>query len=104
MDISLSSYNFVVIEHFYKKILNKAIFTYGLSVEKKAFLPTVYKKIVVLKSPHVNAKSKERFSSKTHKCVLRFNTLNNSRTKLTKFQNYLNELAITNLSVKVSSL
>ena len=67
--IKLKSYDFNLVDKSAEKIV-KTVKTTGAIVTGPIPLPTKKKIFTVLKSPHVNKKSREQFEMRTHKRVL----------------------------------
>ena len=67
--IKLRAYDFRVLDQSTGEIVNTAKRT-GANVNGPIPLPTSIKKFTVLRSPHVNKKSREQFEMRTHKRVL----------------------------------
>ena len=67
--IKLRAYDFRVLDLSTGEIVNTAKRT-GATVSGPIPLPTSIKKFTVLRSPHVNKKSREQFEMRTHKRVL----------------------------------
>ena len=67
--IRLKAYDHSVLDTSAKEILETAKRT-GANVNGPIPLPTSIKKFTVLRSPHVNKKSREQFEMRTHKRVL----------------------------------
>ena len=67
--IKLKSYGFNLVDKSAEKIV-KTVKTTGAIVTGPIPLPTKKKIFTVLKSPHVNKKSREQFEMRTHKRVL----------------------------------
>lgn len=68
MVVKLQSFNYKLLEYYLSKIKKKE----GLKGMKVSFLPTSIKKWSVLRSPHVNSKSKEHFEMRVHQRILHF--------------------------------
>ena len=67
--IKLKSYDFNLVDKSAEKIV-KTVKTTGAIVTGPIPLPTKKKIFTVLKSPHVNKKSREQFEIRTHKRLL----------------------------------
>ena len=67
--IKLRAYDFRVLDQSTGEIASTAKRT-GANVNGPIPLPTSIKKFTVLRSPHVNKKSREQFEMRTHKRVL----------------------------------
>ena len=67
--INLRAYDNKILDISTQEIVNTAKRT-GASVSGPIPLPTSIKKFTVLRSPHVNKKSREQFEMRTHKRVL----------------------------------
>ena len=68
--IKVESFDVRLIRSFYSNYLLK--FFKKETVKGPIFLPSKKKRFTVLKSPHVNSKSKEHFEIKVHKAVFYF--------------------------------
>lgn len=64
--IKIKGYDSKVVENAVKQILDTAIRT-GAKVTGPIPLPTKRRLITVLRSPHIDSKSKEQFEMRTHK-------------------------------------
>ena len=64
--IKIKGYDSKVVENAVKQILDTAIRT-GAKVAGPIPLPTKRRLITVLRSPHIDSKSKEQFEMRTHK-------------------------------------
>jgi small subunit ribosomal protein S10 len=96
MVLILKSFNKNVLNFFINSIISS--FRFGPEI-KIVRLPSVSKRWTVIKSPHVNSKSKEQFEMKTHRCLLKLSNLRKS--ELIYFQNYLKINLIPGIAVKV---
>jgi small subunit ribosomal protein S10 len=67
--IRLKAFDHRVLDHSTREIVNTAKRT-GAQVRGPIPLPTRLEKFTVLRSPHVNKKSREQFEIRTHKRVL----------------------------------
>lgn len=67
--VSLKAYDHRVLDQSTKEIVNTAKRT-GAQVRGPIPLPTRIEKFTVLRSPHVDKKSREQFERRTHKRVL----------------------------------
>lgn len=68
---SLDQNSLMIYKNFLKNILSKLLITYKVSD-----MPTTIKRITLLKSPHVNKKSREQFQHSRYKAFFRIkNTL-----------------------------
>ena len=67
--IKLKSYDFNLVDKSAEKIV-KTVKTTGAIVTGPIPLPTHKKIFTVLKSPHVNKKSREQFEIRTHKRIM----------------------------------
>ena len=67
--IKLRAYDFRVLDQSTGEIVNTAKRT-GANVNGPIPLPTSIKKFTVLRSPHVNKKSREQFQTKIHKRLI----------------------------------
>ena len=63
--VKLSGYEHRLVDQSIKDILNTAKRT-GSGVSGPVFLPTKIQRFTVLRSPHVNKKSREQFEIRTH--------------------------------------
>ena len=68
--------NFGKISIFIKKQQTIFKFLQDLEITKKITLKNKVKNFTVLKSPHVNKKSREHFQYKTHKCLISIRSRN----------------------------
>ena len=67
--IKLRAYDFRVLDQSTGEIVNTAKRT-GASVSGPIPLPTSIKKFTVLRSPHIDKKSREQFETRTHKRLI----------------------------------
>ena len=67
--IKLRSYDHNLVDKSSEKIV-RAVKTTGAVVSGPLPLPTVKEKFTVLRSPHVNKKSREQFQTKIHKRLI----------------------------------
>src|SRR5688572_26238994 len=67
--IRLKAYDHRILDHSTKEIVNTAKRT-GAQVRGPIPLPTDIEKFTVLRSPHVDKKSREQFERRTHKRLL----------------------------------
>lgn len=67
--ICLKTYDHKMLDNSAKKIL-EAVTKYGAKVCGPIPLPTEIRKFCVLRSPHVNKKSREQFEMRTHKRLI----------------------------------
>ena len=67
--IKLKSYDHNLVDKSSEKIV-RAVKTTGAIVSGPIPLPTVKEKFTVLRSPHVNKKSREQFEIRTHKRLI----------------------------------
>lgn len=67
--IKIKGYDSKVVENAVKQIIDTAIRT-GAKVAGPIPLPTRKRKVTVLRSPHVDSKSKEHFEIRTHKRLI----------------------------------
>ena len=67
--IKLKSYDHNLVDKSSEKIV-RAVKTTGAVVSGPIPLPTIKEKFTVLRSPHVNKKSREQFEIRTHKRLL----------------------------------
>ena len=67
--IKLSGYDFKLLDQSAAEIVERAKRT-GAKVSGPIPLPTAISRYTVLRSPHVNKKSREQFETRTHKLML----------------------------------
>ena len=67
--IKLKSYDHNLVDKSCEKIV-RAVKTTGAVVNGPIPLPTAKEKFTVLRSPHVNKKSREQFETRTHKRLI----------------------------------
>lgn len=83
--IRLKGYDYRVVDKATKDIIDTAQRT-GARVVGPIPLPTRIEKFTVLRSPHVNKKSREQFEMRTHKRLLEIH--NPTATTIDKLKNY----------------
>ena len=101
MTLHLKSYNINLINKFYSKIIIKLVKKYKINLQGPVTLPSYKNEVVLIKSPHVNIKSKEKFETKKYHYIFYLNTTKNSILKLKQFQKILNCFLVTGLSLKI---
>lgn len=102
----------IIISSFYKKFLNFFLENFKkrlkIYINSSFFfiniirLPKQIKKFTVLRSPHVNKKSKEQFGSYIHKILINLKISNNVDIKI--INAFLNYFKILNIGKKKSFL
>ena len=74
--IKLKSYDHNLVDNSAEKIV-KTVKATGAIVNGPIPLPTVKEKFTVLRSPHVNKKSREQFETRAHKRIIDIHNSNN---------------------------
>ena len=74
--LKIKSYNSENVLLFINMIKEKVKSLKCTSIRRLSRLPKRSKKITILKSPHVNSKSKEQFIFNIHSCTLKIHTSN----------------------------
>lgn len=96
MSIILKSYNYKLLDFFINTISKNKKFP-----KLKTFnLPKKRKKLVVLKSPHVNSKSKEHFEIVVYRRLISLKSF--KKSDLVFFENFIKNNLIAGISVKIN--
>ena len=82
--VKIYSFNNKSISKLTKKIENKLKLLY-LDLSGPVYLPTKQHKFTVLKSPHVNKKSREQFAMSIHKRLFVINNINSEQIDNIKY-------------------
>lgn len=96
MSVVLKSYNHKLLDFFINNLIKNKKF----SKIKSFNLPKKRKKLVVLKSPHVNSKAKEHFEMVVYSRLISLKCFKQS--DLIFFENYVKNNLIAGISVKIN--
>jgi small subunit ribosomal protein S10 len=95
MYITIKSFNYKLLDFYLGKIKKNKMF----NKLKVVYLPSKIKKWSVLKSPHVNSKSKEQFEMLVHSRGLVLK--NFTKSEILYFENILRNNLLSGISLKI---
>jgi small subunit ribosomal protein S10 len=99
MALYLKAFDFKILDQTVNKIINTSS-KFGILISGPIRLPTKIKKFTVLRSPHIDKKSREQFEIRTHKRLL--NIFNTKENTINTFLKYVEDNLPSGVNLKIT--
>jgi len=102
--LKLRSYDYILISSAAESLKKGACF-FNLTTKGPVLMPLKKPNIILLRSPHVNKKSRESFQFREYKAIVTFFAPNNSsKITISNFLNSLTKILMPGVSFKLTRL